>query len=73
MSCTRSQKDYLGRNKVRIICHDKIEALIKEGHTHHCACCIVYGDGECECQKSGVIPGTLSREIEELGFSDEEN
>jgi hypothetical protein len=28
---------------------DTIEALVKEGHTRHCACRKVWGDGECEC------------------------
>ena len=29
---------------------DKIGQLRLEGHTHHCACRLVWGDGECECQ-----------------------
>lgn len=28
-----------------------IMKLIKQGHTHHCACRIHWGDGECECSK----------------------
>ena len=27
----------------------KIEELRNQGHSHHCACRIVWGDGECEC------------------------
>jgi hypothetical protein len=27
----------------------KIEALQSTGHSHHCACRQVWGDGECEC------------------------
>ena len=32
-------------------CIDKkeIECLEKVGHTYHCACRQVWGDGECEC------------------------
>lgn len=26
-----------------------IEEKVKEGHTEHCACRFVWGDGECEC------------------------
>ena len=31
--------------------HDqkKIEKIRKDGHTYHCACRQVWGDGECEC------------------------
>lgn len=28
----------------------EITRLIKEGHTHHCACRQVWGDGECTCE-----------------------
>ena len=35
-----------------------------EGHSHHCACRMVWGDGECECQKKGIIPGPISRLID---------
>jgi hypothetical protein len=31
----------------------KIEGLIREGHTRHCACRLTWGDGECECGKQG--------------------
>lgn len=41
----------------------KINSLIMEGHTEHCACRQVWGDGECECKKRGIIPGSLSRAI----------
>ena len=27
----------------------KTKALQRQGHTLHCACRIVWGDGECEC------------------------
>lgn len=27
----------------------KIKELIEVGHTRHCACRQVWGDGECEC------------------------
>ena len=27
---------------------NKIEELIKNGHSYHCACRMVWGDGECE-------------------------
>ena len=29
----------------------EIDKLRDQGHTHHCACRIVWGDGECECGK----------------------
>lgn len=28
---------------------DEIDWLCDEGHSHHCACRQVWGDGECEC------------------------
>lgn len=27
----------------------KIDAFVNSGHSHHCACRLVWGDGECEC------------------------
>ena len=30
----------------------RIVALLDEGHTYHCACRIIWGDGECECRGS---------------------
>jgi len=39
---------------------ESIEILQKEGHTYHCACRIVWGDGECECDKADKIPGPVS-------------
>ena len=32
---------------------EKIKELRMSGHTHHCACRLVWGDGECECGKKG--------------------
>jgi len=34
--------------------------LQKEGHTFHCAMRILTGDGECECNKGNIIPGSIS-------------
>jgi len=34
--------------------------LQKEGHTFHCAMRILTGDGECECNKTDLIPGSIS-------------
>lgn len=28
----------------------EIDRLKEEGHTHHCACRQIWGDGECECE-----------------------
>lgn len=28
---------------------EEIDRLRDEGHTHHCACRIIWGDGECSC------------------------
>jgi len=30
---------------------ERIKGLMNVGHTHHCAFRIVWGDGECECNK----------------------
>ncbi len=29
----------------------EIEVFERQGHTPHCACRLVWGDGECECSK----------------------
>ena len=42
----------------------KIEKLRKEGHSHHCACRIVWGDGECTCRK-GIELENLEKLIRE--------
>jgi hypothetical protein len=36
----------------------QINKLQKQGHSHHCACRQVWGDGECECDlyKQGYDP-----------------
>jgi hypothetical protein len=34
---------------------ESIERLIRQGHTQHCACRLVWGDGECECGKKGPM------------------
>lgn len=46
-------------------CPDKqaIEKNVREGHTYHCACRLVWGDGECECKMQGIVPGKVSSEI----------
>ena len=43
----------------------EIVRLEGEGHTNHCGCRQVWGDGQCECQKQGIIPGAVSRMIAE--------
>jgi hypothetical protein len=43
----------------------EVEQLVAEGHTEHCAGRHVWGDGQCECQKKGIIPGAVSRMIVE--------
>ena len=40
-----------------------IERLEQEGHTNHCGSRQVWGDGECECQKAGIVPGPVSRMV----------
>ena len=35
----------------------------KSGHTFHCACRQVHGDGECECGTQDVIPGGISAKM----------
>jgi len=36
----------------------KIDDIISQGHSRHCACRQVWGDGECECDlyKQGYDP-----------------
>lgn len=29
----------------------EVARLMDAGHTYHCACRMVWGDGECECQR----------------------
>jgi len=41
----------------------EIVRLEQEGHTNHCGCRQVWGDGQCECQKKGVVPGPVSRMV----------
>lgn len=42
---------------------DIITAFQNAGHTYHCACRLVWGDGQCECQGKGIVPGNVSRMI----------
>ncbi len=37
--------------------------LINAGHTEHCAARQVWGDGECECGKTGIAPGPVSQAV----------
>lgn len=41
----------------------QIEKLQKDGHTFHCACRIITGDGECECNFTDYIPGPISKKM----------
>ncbi len=36
----------------------QIDEIVKQGHSHHCACRQIWGDGECECDlyKKGYNP-----------------
>ena len=34
---------------------EEIKRLVVEGHTYHCACRIVWGDGQCECKMEDPI------------------
>ncbi len=47
--------------------HANIEKAMLEGHTYHCACRLVWGDGECECKLKGIVPGEISQMILERG------
>jgi hypothetical protein len=42
---------------------DKLEVFVKNGHTRHCAQRLLWGDGECECEKKGIIPGLISQTV----------
>lgn len=44
----------------------KIVALIDDGHTYHCACRQLFGDGECECRGRGIAPGPISAMVLEV-------
>jgi len=45
---------------------DRIMRFEKAGHTFHCACRLVWGDGECECKmecgqgRTNIIPGPIA-------------
>lgn len=41
----------------------QIIAMMEEGHTYHCACRSVWGDGECECRLQGIQPPPVSQAI----------
>jgi hypothetical protein len=45
-----------------------IEKHEADGHTHHCACAMVWGGMPCECGKKGYIPGRVSRIIEYIRY-----
>jgi hypothetical protein len=42
----------------------RIEKIMSQGHSHHCACRQVWGDGECECDlyKQGYDPYAWQKE-----------
>jgi hypothetical protein len=46
-----------------MIDEEQILKYQKEGHTFHCACRQVHGDGECECNFKSYIPGSMSRSM----------
>jgi len=50
--CEQCKKDFF-----------EIERHQKEGHTYHCSCRLVWGDGECECGLTDYIPGDISRSM----------
>lgn len=47
----RSQPKRHGRHQGA---KERMKRLQKLGHTHHCAARVVWGDGECECQKKAA-------------------
>lgn len=34
---------------------EEIARLERDGHSYHCACRLVWGDGECECKKGEKV------------------
>lgn len=40
-----------------------IHLHMDKGHTYHCACRLVWGDGECECKLKGKPPGIISQQV----------
>ena len=47
-----SDKDFKQWEKESYEDFKYIDDLIKIGHTRHCACRQVWGDGECECNRN---------------------
>ena len=37
---------------------EEIKRLEDEGHTYHCSCRLVWGDGQCECENVEIIKAT---------------
>ena len=44
----------------------EIDKLRQEGHSRHCACRIVWGDGECVCNKRGDLKKENLKKLIEL-------
>jgi hypothetical protein len=59
MKCNRCGDEFIGSSANFNLCQRckeddlKIDKFKDEGHTRHCACRMVWGDGECECNKTG--------------------
>lgn len=41
----------------------EIRKKMADGHTYHCACRLVWGDGECECEFEGKLPPMISQQV----------
>ena len=52
-------EDYLQYEEER----EQVDVLISQGHTRHCACRQVWGDGLCTCNQRGE-EGRMDRVIE---------
>jgi hypothetical protein len=42
----------------------RVDTLAADGHTRHCACRIVWGDGECTCRIGGIMQEKIAKLIE---------
>lgn len=51
----------------------RIRRIEGQGHTYHCACRLVWGDGKCECGGDKEVFTPASQVIEELKLLIEEH
>jgi len=42
---------------------ENIGKNMEKGHAYHCACRLVWGDGECECELKRRSPPSISQQV----------